>query len=863
MTAVDDQQGMPDRDGPRAEGSGPATPDPDRTPVRGVPQVPPVPGAPTTTGGPGTAAPGRDEGAPVNPFAAPSPDRSAASGRPGPRAAGDQPGPYLPHPPVPQPGARPGQPQGQAAAPAPYGQPYPGQPQGGPGPYPPAPHGPVPGVPPHAPVPTAGGDRPRSARKRVLAWTSAGVVAVLLVVAGGVGVTRLLRDDPGSGASGGAVDLGASEFADVQLDVALDHTFSFPVAWELEDVEVPAGGVAQHEDAVQVFIDPQLTVPALDASARVGWEGAIEVEPSMHAVLATTPDGEQVELSRPDHWGLSRQYYIAEYLDRETAEPLAEPRVTAFTVDTQIASPPVSFEVDGKGIGHFAWEEVAGATEYYVLQLEPPYSMNIVGSTEETSWTTVEQDEYLQRDLASEWGVSSQNLAFSTSVYSDDDAQTDPNALTAHRSENVAYGVVAVTKEGVGPLTPLDGAAVAAQLPVSIAHNAEDELGAGDKVVETSEALPPNTAVSMADGRTVVRPLQYDPDRIEESDWIVGEEDDAGNLLWSAHETRYDVPYTVGGTLFEGHFTVKAPDAATAEQWIRAAVDRAAAGRVRTGEGESFSYRRPAPTDLEDADVSRSAPDVPYPVNGSNPLTTYLAANLLDGRQYIGLGDYLVAGSQVTQSGIELWDAFEEAVLQNPLTMATGRIEVGYAAEPQVLVVQYTGWEDDAARRQEQEQLAAEVQRVVADIVSDGMSEEEKARAINAYLTGSAEYDHDALAARDANGTITGHERAWGASGVLLDKTGVCASYAQAFKALADAAGLETVYVTGVATASGEGHAWNKVRIGDTWRIVDATWNDSDPADRYLLLTDAEAAPERTQDSDWVVDSRVADYAAS
>ena len=141
------------------------------------------------------------------------------------------------------------------------------------------------------------------------------------------------------------------------------------------------------------------------------------------------------------------------------------------------------------------------------------------------------------------------------------------------------------------------------------------------------------------------------------------------------------------------------------------------------------------------------------------------------------------------------------------------------------------------------------------------MSEQDKVVAINDYLVASAAYDHDAVAALDRGETET-VTRASMASGILLDKTGVCASYALAFKALADASGLTAMYVTGAVT-DGERHAWNKVKVDDVWRAVDVTWNDSDPANQFLLLTDAQMNETRSEDAYWVVDSRVAEYAAN
>lgn len=53
----------------------------------------------------------------------------------------------------------------------------------------------------------------------------------------------------------------------------------------------------------------------------------------------------------------------------------------------------------------------------------------------------------------------------------------------------------------------------------------------------------------------------------------------------------------------------------------------------------------------------------------------------------------------------------------------------------------------------------------------------------------------------------------------------VCEGYAKAFQLLLNAAGIDCVYVVG--RASGNGHAWNQVYIGEQWYNVDITWNDT------------------------------------
>lgn len=801
-----DAQGAPRHDRPQR-------PDPDATPVRGVPVVPPAPAVP--------ASPGSQNGAPGgSPFAPPT--RPSGQGGPG--------------SPTPRPDA--------------------------PGPDGPGAEGAAPGA------------RPRP-RNRAVAWTAAGVAAALVVVGGGLGVAHLVRDDHAAAdlAAGEAevqqVDLGAPEFDEVILDVAPTHEFSFPIEWALEDLPDAPGD----QGVVQVFADPQLTVPARDAIAHVSWNGTISVSPPNHELLAFVPDfddpfgeREEVPLNADGEWGIHDRYYIAEYRDRSTGEALPEPRVTAFTVDDGEQAVQSSVRVDDDGVAHFSWDAVDGADEYYVVRADD-LGLDIIGTTSGTAWSSIEQDADVQEALGAtdvlERDIDAMNQAFTVGLFGEDDAAdgfTNDGLAVAP-----GFGVVAVTDGEVGPLAVQPGADLVSRLPAGEAFNAAEEMGVTGGEIETLDQLPTSYPVSLADGSTVVRPLTYDADGITEADIRTGTEDDAGNITITGSRIDYRIPYRVVGTMFTDTYTVRAPDMAAARAGARAADERAAAARSRTGDEQSYEYVQAGAGDPGDGDVvSRSAPEVPYEINGSNPLTTYLAANLVDGQRYVDVSAFIGKGSAMTPTGVSLWDAFDEALAQNPMALAYGRTSVGYSADQQLLSISYTGFDSEDARVAEQEAVAAAVDQVVGEIVTDGMSERDRAVAINDYLAANAEYDFAALEAARATTLSMGDvPHAWVATGVLIDGLGVCASYAQAYKALADAAGLENVYVTGTANVSGEGHAWNKVKVDGAWRVVDSTWNDSSAPYRYLLQTDAEAAADRTEDADWILDSRVTEFAAS
>ena len=90
----------------------------------------------------------------------------------------------------------------------------------------------------------------------------------------------------------------------------------------------------------------------------------------------------------------------------------------------------------------------------------------------------------------------------------------------------------------------------------------------------------------------------------------------------------------------------------------------------------------------------------------------------------------------------------------------------------------------------------------------------------------------------------------------------MCASYAAAFSALANAAGVETVVVAGDVLSGGP-HAWNKVRVDDQWLAVDPTWNDGGDPTRYLMIRDSDFTDgsARTQSEYWMIDAAIPAYA--
>lgn len=59
--------------------------------------------------------------------------------------------------------------------------------------------------------------------------------------------------------------------------------------------------------------------------------------------------------------------------------------------------------------------------------------------------------------------------------------------------------------------------------------------------------------------------------------------------------------------------------------------------------------------------------------------------------------------------------------------------------------------------------------------------------------------------------------------GAIIQKNCVCAGFAYAYKYIADVAGLNVLYVTGI--GQDEPHAWNHTWVNQTWMLTDVTWD--------------------------------------
>ena len=574
----------------------------------------------------------------------------------------------------------------------------------------------------------------------------------------------------------------------------------------------------------------------------------ISIAPPVDRIDAKDPVAdESVRISVAGEWGLHSQYYIVQYVDLKTGEKLEKPIVTPFSTKQQVETPVVTFRADDKGNAHFSWTAIEGADRYYVVKLDltERTSSTILGQTDGTEWTN-ELDATM---LDKQSGV--QNILFKDGRFTDDDLLDADNLKQAREIAirdgeplyKAEYGVIAVVGDAYSSLGQVsDINQMKAQLPLEIALATLRSMGISSKP-EDIDAVPTHLPMTMIDNTTVLRSVILDTEKAAPGD---------GGL---------HIPYTVEGSHKEGVFIVRNYDPSSIGVEVSRIAQRNLDARAQSAAiARSVIQERPVIDSQVTASTKR--PSVPYKVYATNPLTDYIAANMLMGEKYIDVSAFVSPSNPVT-----VRDAVDEAVAQNPLILFGAGDEYYYHEDRKLLQIDYAdvNLPDQESRVAFQKKLADEARRITNLIIKAGASDEQKVRAINDYIVSTAQYDLDAVTLGQSLDYVDPqYEYAWLPSGVLFEKKAVCVGYASVFKLLADFAGLDSVYVNG--TTNGTGHAWNKVKVNGIWKLIDTTWNDpigGEPNDNYYLITDKQAQEKRVQvEGDaWIAGAQMSNYA--
>ncbi|WP_168735631.1 transglutaminase domain-containing protein [Cohnella fermenti] len=559
-------------------------------------------------------------------------------------------------------------------------------------------------------------------------------------------------------------------------------------------------------------------------------------------------------------WGNAPIYYLRINYDMDAATPtrLKKPIIVPFTIKSDVEVPSLKAIVASDGRFKLSWNKVEGATEYKIYRrsnivLLETTNLAVSGAEEayvgpgpqlQATVAGTEFDDFLLNGTGglvqgSDGSISAQNQGVGGEYY-----------VTA-----VKDGHESVFSNAAST------ALLSSQLPA--------ELDGDNNILYTSFNrvfdLPTNVNVTFIDGSTATRGIVYDTN------------------ITIPQSGSADLPLRIRGTAIQGSVHVEHLTQADLQGLARTQEQIGSTGLVEPDNTTAYVPAPDVPTVIDapsaDADQDKSVEEaqkenteqkveegnqaaVPAPeaakdakVNADTALEEYLAVSMIDVEDSISLKAFPEAQNFETLSDVLL-----EVMYQNPLVI--GLKSWGYDYGSLTLKLEYE--ESADAIKQKQQEVLAEANRIIADILKPDMSDEQKYKAIYDYLNDNTKYDDAALANAEANDfqkVDSKFNDSFTTYGIMVKKVGVCASYASVYKLLSDMAGLETIVVTG--DMEGVPHAWNKVKLAGGWVHVDSTNNATNSGIPYLLFYSSDEIASSlnfTLSKDFWTDAELSDF---
>ncbi|MCL1846880.1 MAG: hypothetical protein FWF91_02800 [Coriobacteriia bacterium] len=656
--------------------------------------------------------------------------------------------------------------------------------------------------------------------------------------------------------------------------VPRDQTFTYQLNFDPNDYvdEYPST-----YDWVGVFADPELTqiVPMdwwADKVTDNNWE--IKISPyefpaagirnkygdSSHErkISESLNDIDYVDFKgQYKDWGNLPRYYLAQFLDLDTGEKLTKPLVQVFTVQAELPAPATTVFVDEHGMLSLKWKPVAGAERYLIFSYYstddtryasywPGTNLDVVDGTK-TEWHAANNRDFMSINI------------IDPRIYPEKAAQgieTEPRSYYCER-----IGVIALGPEGHSSLDNLHKLGdFDNRLVYQLARDAWDEdrytvSGHLALFLQSMDDMPSQIPVQMCDASIVYKTVDYDFENAEElEERFITENswDEDGNPTSLEKVRVMKVNFRLPQSGITGICRVEEPPSTWKRdlEQIKKRQEALLRAAMSQQTQETIQQRVDMRAEGQERPTSREITPLDIEVFATNPLSEYLAINLLAGAEKIPLDSFPKASDTN-----HLTDALFEAIYQNPLILGISEM---YLDRYYNLIIEYE--DAPAVRVEKQQAIQDKIQQVIPQIITSNMSPLEREIAINDYLCDTIEYDMALLEdAQKTNYTYVDpkYNDSFTAYGALIEGLCVCAGYAAAFKLLADAAGLESIVVTGTLEGS-IGHAWNRVLINGEWKNIDVTNNDNPLLFNVLLnLPDDIVAGILVEDKEYLLDSEL------
>ena len=641
-------------------------------------------------------------------------------------------------------------------------------------------------------------------------------------------------------------------------NMAEDQVFDFTFKTNWLDLTVSEGDlVTFHTD---ISCSPESEIPTY--FDIVEHEQGFTISYSPISALLETVYNEKDELEN-EHpvWGNAPVYYMAIRYDMEAMEltQLDTPQIIPFTIHHEVPAPEVRGVVDSKGCFSITWEPVEGAQEYRIY--------NLVDGSQWTGSSNEPVD-------GAKSGYMNCSLLYVTSTkdttFADFNGHGENSIHMFQRSVSdreycIGQNLVLMGEYYVSAVVDGKESGFACAIETSdlqIPYTLTQECDIMFEDYETIDDLPLTLDVLNIDGsiskRNVYYTFQMENTYLEDVQVPEYAFQVEGTMLTGCvdviTEPEEGYPEHIGEISHVGTVVPENNISSQPEMNPNAQEDSTALDVATILEQQEKQIQ----ADMEEADqLSVSSLAEGYMVFADSAEEEWLALNMINGETAIS-----VKAFPDLQKPKALIDTFNKVYYQNPYIMSASRYSYDY--DNKVLNIEYLYPQEEAT--QMCAQLYAEANNILSQTVTDSMSDEEKRLAIYKYLENNCAYDYDALSEAAENNYKMSenmqNKDAFNAYGIIVNKKGVCQSFALAYKLLCTMSGVECNVVTGYLTGNLP-HAWNTVKIDGNWYQIDSTNNANVSNIPYFLYnSDSDTATKTgfTSDKLYELDHRLSDY---
>ncbi len=583
-------------------------------------------------------------------------------------------------------------------------------------------------------------------------------------------------------------------------------------------------------------------------------------------------------------WGSLNQLYLVQYIDLVSGAKLERPIVTPFTVQHDLTAPVITQGVDAANCYTLSWEEVPGAVEYrvYAHFLSVGYTLECTTSNTSVSVEDFESQKRMEEyiDLLHQDMI---NAGYdSDAVDGDGIAYMNRGVKYSEEMQDGYFLVVAVDANGKqsGISNIVDVREIASKLPYIICDTTVEVE------VASVEDMPAYVEVEMVDGSIQQMIIDYHGAQT----YIFPEDETKIAIKAKVANTLFDSFFIIMYGMTVDELRDNASFVSQREDELLSRISGVENPQINMTNTPSEEANRvieemveptPEPTEVPAATpepvateaatpepVATEAPTeapTPEPTKAPSPeasvpvqLMYEVAARVEKGIQDLGeekvsqvlyatndleawMAMCLVAQSEVIPVPIEVFpDAANldyvralllEAYRQNP---TCGFLcEIKYSSDYQAIAVKYL--EEPGVRLKKTQEEIDAAYALANQLITEDMSDYEKVLAINEYFRINASYDFDSTATQIEDYSTLSEQFIDSHSpyGIICNNYGVCESYSEAFVLTARFAGLEAVCEIG--SLYGGGHEWNRVKVDDSWCVLDITNNDIDTFINGLL----------------------------